>query len=219
MPKASWVKLRDPFQRVIAAGVAIAGEIAHGTEHAEDGGSRRRLQSFTKVAEKSHRSGPKQLVESAKVVRLGCHIPPGTIGISLCIIVLIVPHFNFFQLSTTRFLTKGTLAFRLKPESTSHAQGSQGPGKAEKSAFFFEHPTETGRRGKTPVAAATSKRPRQADWESTETAETMRTRAAGSSHETCCCMGNFANLRTSNRFLTPRTARELHSTSTPTVLQ
>src|SRR2546429_1093216 len=36
MPKASWVKLRDPFQRVIAAGVAIAGEIAHGTEHAED---------------------------------------------------------------------------------------------------------------------------------------------------------------------------------------
>jgi hypothetical protein len=25
----AWVKLRDPFQRVIAAGVAIAGEIAH----------------------------------------------------------------------------------------------------------------------------------------------------------------------------------------------
>src|SRR5207253_876297 len=74
MPKASWVKLRDPFQRVIAAGVAIAGEIAHGTEHAEDGCSRGRLQSFTKVAEKSHRSGPEQLVESGKVVRLGCHI-------------------------------------------------------------------------------------------------------------------------------------------------
>src|SRR5256884_6753322 len=70
MPKASWVKLRDPFQRVIAAGVAIAGEIAHGTEHAEDGCSRGRLQSFTKVAEKSHRSGPEQLVESGKVVRL-----------------------------------------------------------------------------------------------------------------------------------------------------
>src|SRR5207253_39786 len=62
MPKASWVKLRDPFQRVIAAGVAIAGEIAHGTEHAEDGCSRGRLQSFTKVAEKSHRSRPEQLV-------------------------------------------------------------------------------------------------------------------------------------------------------------
>src|SRR5438034_11824905 len=62
------------FQRVIAAGVAIAGEIAHGTEHAEDGCSRGRLQSFTKVAEKSHRSGPEQLVESGKVVRLGCHI-------------------------------------------------------------------------------------------------------------------------------------------------
>src|SRR5437870_1344820 len=74
MPKASWVKLRDPFQRVIAAGVAIAGEIAHGTEHAEEGSSRGRLQSFTKVAEKSHGSGPEQLVESGKVVSLGCHI-------------------------------------------------------------------------------------------------------------------------------------------------
>src|SRR5207253_10438963 len=107
----------------------------------------------------------------------------------------------------TRYLTKGTLAFRLKPESTSHAQGSQGPGKAEKSAFFFEHPTETGRRGKTPVAAATSKRPRQVDWESTETAETMRTRAAGSSHEHCCFMANFANLSPSNRFVRPRFQR------------
>src|SRR6266576_464721 len=74
MPKASWVKLLDPFQRVIAAGVAIAGEKAHGTEHAEDGCARGRLQSFTKVAEKSHRAGPEPLVESGKVVRLGCHI-------------------------------------------------------------------------------------------------------------------------------------------------
>src|SRR6266566_3604154 len=57
-----------------AARRSRAGEIAHGTEHAEDGCSRGRLQSFTKVAEKSHRSGPEQLVESGKVVRLGCHI-------------------------------------------------------------------------------------------------------------------------------------------------
>src|SRR2546429_7020 len=108
MPKASWVKLRDPFQRVIAAGVAIAGEIAHGTEHAEDGCSRGRLQSFTKVAEKSHRSGPEQLVESGKVVRLGCHILSGTIGTSAFIIVLIVPYSNSFPIiDPTRFLTRG----------------------------------------------------------------------------------------------------------------
>src|SRR5207245_2604985 len=65
-----------------------------------------------------------------------------------------------------------------------------------KIGLLFEHPTETGRRGKTPVAAATSKRPRQADWESTETAETMRTRAAGSSHENCCFMGQFRKFMT-----------------------
>src|SRR6266480_1134397 len=136
MPKASWVKLRDPFQRVIAAGVAIAGEIAHGTEHAEDGRSRRRLQSFTKVAEKSHRSRPEQLVESGKVVRLGCHIPPGTIGTSSCMIVLIVPHSNFFPIIDPHpFSHKGTLVFRLKPESTSHAQGHKGPQRPKNRPF------------------------------------------------------------------------------------
>src|SRR2546429_3354940 len=52
------------------------------------------------------------------------------------------------------------------------------------------------RSGKIPVAAATSKRPRPADWESTETAETMRTRAPGSSHENCCFMGQFRKFMT-----------------------
>src|SRR5205823_15084735 len=68
--------------------------------------------------------------------------------------------------------------------------------KGPKIGLFFEHPTETGRRGKIPVAAATSKRPRPADWESTETAETMRTRAPGSSHENCCFMGQFRKFMT-----------------------
>src|SRR5205807_9448372 len=109
MPKASWVKLRDPFQRVIAAGVAIAGEIDHGTEHAEDGCSRERLQSFTKVAEKSHRSGPEQLVESGKVVRLCCHISFLEQSVLLLLlIVLIVPYSNSFPIiDPTRFLTRG----------------------------------------------------------------------------------------------------------------
>ncbi len=40
VPEASLVELWDPFQRVIAAGVGVAGEITDGPEGVEDRGPR-----------------------------------------------------------------------------------------------------------------------------------------------------------------------------------
>jgi hypothetical protein len=58
------------------------------------------------------------------------------------------------------------------------------------------HPRKPAEAEKRPLAVATSKRPRQAHRARTETAETMRTQAAGSFHENYCFMGQFRKFMT-----------------------
>src|SRR5437870_1115822 len=69
-PNAVAIELGNAFERVVAPGMAIAGQISGGTKNAEDRRPRLGAQRFAKVIQKRHPLGPVEFFQSRKVLRV-----------------------------------------------------------------------------------------------------------------------------------------------------
>jgi len=72
-PNSVPIELGDAFERVVAARMAIAGQVASGAENAEDRRPRLGVQRFTKIIQNCHPLGPVQFLKSRKVLRVDRH--------------------------------------------------------------------------------------------------------------------------------------------------
>jgi len=69
-PNAVAIEVGNAFERVVAPGMAITGQIAGGAENAEDRRPRLGTQRFAKLFQKRHSLAPVQFIKSRKVLRI-----------------------------------------------------------------------------------------------------------------------------------------------------